>query len=131
MACCFSLCPGRRRFELNQEKNKVFLSDMKAATSGSLSQWGGQVSVCLIADSIFQVQVLGIEQNFNSLSNSPKQGWEQWVLPSCLLPSFIPAAENDVAQLFFQISNNSFHVTMIILGFPQRLLGIRESTNWY
>lgn len=88
MACCFSLCPGRRRFELNQEKNKVFLSDMKATTSGSLSQCAGQVSVCLIADSIFQVQVLGIEQNFHSLPNSPKQEWEHWVLPSCLLALF-------------------------------------------
>ena len=73
MACNLSLCPGRRRFELNQEKNKVFLTGRKITTAGSLSHSVEGRCLCLIADSICQVQVLGMEQHPHSLPSSPSR----------------------------------------------------------
>lgn len=73
MACNLSLCPDRRRFEINQEKNKVFLIGRDITTAGSLSHSVEVRYLRLIADSILQVQVLGMKLHPHSFPDSPSR----------------------------------------------------------
>lgn len=57
----------------------------------SVSQCEGQVSVYLLIDSIFQVQVLGVKRNSPSTPHPHphpilRAGWNHWVLHMCNLP---------------------------------------------
>lgn len=79
----------------------------------SVSQCEGQVSVYLLIDSIFQVQVLGVKRNSPStptptLTPSSEQGETTGFSTGVTFPVF-SLVDEDITQLFSEVCSNSSH----------------------
>lgn len=109
-ARCLSLCPGGRRFDLNQEKNKIFLSDIKTTISGSNS-CSVEGRCQFVWFQILYSRFESWEQTKTTLLSpllSSRSGTTGFYI-GVIFPCFTSAAKEDTIQLFSQISSNGFH----------------------